>query len=1202
MRLRELRLKAVGPFSDTRLCLAPAGLHLVYGSNEAGKSSALRALISLLYGFPVRTPDDFRHSYGRLRVGGVLEDQDGRRLHVTRRKGKSRTLRDGEDSEFVPESAIKALLGDVDRDRFQAFFGIDHPRLAAGGRDIIRGGGRLGELLFAAGAGMVRFHELQERLRGEAAEIYGPRSRKPRLNAALKRYADLRREVRTASLSRNEWEERRKSHEELIRRRDELAARMRRTDIRLSRLSRLAESLPLFAERDRLAAALADLEGVPDLGGDFTDRRREAQEKERAARDKEEMAVREHRRVIKALEVLPPPGPFPSRAGEIRRLYKLSDAVAAMEAELPGRRAAARSLAEDAAHRAADLFPDHPDRSPEALAALFPDRQQREIILSLAGEAADLQNRITAQQTGVRRAEGDLARIRAELDLLPPSGDTEELAAALSLVRRREDTPRRLEELEEETADLFTEARRLAAVIPAAPEKGEVPSFSGAVSVLSLSSLERISRCRPPASEEADVREQAVRDAEARLSRIKEAEAAARTELLAVTQDLRELDLAGAVPAEADLTAARRARAVLWRRLSGQWKNGAEDRPGDWKEREEKFIAAVRHADDIADRLRREARRVSRRAALAAREQTLDVQLAGMREDRDTAREALAAARRAWADLWRAGGLVPGPPAEMRPVPAALAGLGEALRRRERLERRRQALTAEWDAALAALRRAAGETQETAMPAELIRRAVSLLDRQVRDAEIRERLTADAGRLSRVVSEAQDEREGLRGLREKWRERWAAAVAPAGLRPHLPPERVIHLLTEMEGLAGQMTRGTELAAEIRRLENRVREFDAGVRELSAELTGEPPDAGISAHRLAERLQNELGRAGEIEVRRKDLLERKERQRTLMEEARAARSAAKEHVRDLCREAGVEDVAQLPEIESRSRRAHGLRGDIEGLERRLVALASDLDFSAFREEAKALDASAAESEIRELTRLSADMAGELSALDREIGRSAGELERMDGRADAARKAQEARSVLADIRREADRYACLQLAASVLEEAVESYRKTHQGPVVGRAGDLFHQMTAGAFSGIGISVGAGGEPVVTGIRSAAGGEKEQGEALDAAAMSDGTADQLYLAIRLASLELYLETNPPMPFIADDILIQFDDERALATLRTLADLGRRTQIIFFTHHRHLIELGRDGIPEDRLITLALDHRERGKERDDCVARRRH
>ena len=45
------------------------------------------------------------------------------------------------------------------------------------------------------------------------------------------------------------------------------------------------------------------------------------------------------------------------------------------------------------------------------------------------------------------------------------------------------------------------------------------------------------------------------------------------------------------------------------------------------------------------------------------------------------------------------------------------------------------------------------------------------------------------------------------------------------------------------------------------------------------------------------------------------------------------------------------------------------------------------------------------------------------------------------------------------------------------------------------------------------------------------------------------------------------PAMPFIVDDILINFDDDRSRATLESLADLGRKNQVILFTHHQQIV-----------------------------------
>ncbi len=56
-----------------------------------------------------------------------------------------------------------------------------------------------------------------------------------------------------------------------------------------------------------------------------------------------------------------------------------------------------------------------------------------------------------------------------------------------------------------------------------------------------------------------------------------------------------------------------------------------------------------------------------------------------------------------------------------------------------------------------------------------------------------------------------------------------------------------------------------------------------------------------------------------------------------------------------------------------------------------------------------------------------------------------------------------------------------------------------------------------------------------------------------MSEGSRDQLYLALRLAALELQVEQGFAMPLIADDLFINFDDRRTAAGLRVLGELSR-------------------------------------------------
>jgi uncharacterized protein YhaN len=74
-----------------------------------------------------------------------------------------------------------------------------------------------------------------------------------------------------------------------------------------------------------------------------------------------------------------------------------------------------------------------------------------------------------------------------------------------------------------------------------------------------------------------------------------------------------------------------------------------------------------------------------------------------------------------------------------------------------------------------------------------------------------------------------------------------------------------------------------------------------------------------------------------------------------------------------------------------------------------------------------------------------------------------------------------------------------------------------------------------------------------------------------MSEGTLDQLYLALRLAYLQEFAARSESVPFIGDDLFMTFDDERAGNGLEALAAVGAVIQPVLFTHHWHLVDIAR-------------------------------
>jgi len=132
---------------------------------------------------------------------------------------------------------------------------------------------------------------------------------------------------------------------------------------------------------------------------------------------------------------------------------------------------------------------------------------------------------------------------------------------------------------------------------------------------------------------------------------------------------------------------------------------------------------------------------------------------------------------------------------------------------------------------------------------------------------------------------------------------------------------------------------------------------------------------------------------------------------------------------------------------------------------------------------------------------------------------------------------------------------------------------------RAAELFPIITQTSFSSLKAGFDDNDKPILLGVR-------QNGEELKVGAMSDGSLDQLFLALRLAAIERHMELSEPFPLILDDILVQFDDPRTESTLKILERLSKKTQILFLTHHSHLVTLAQKTVSPDSLQIHNLSH----------------
>lgn len=226
----------------------------------------------------------------------------------------------------------------------------------------------------------------------------------------------------------------------------------------------------------------------------------------------------------------------------------------------------------------------------------------------------------------------------------------------------------------------------------------------------------------------------------------------------------------------------------------------------------------------------------------------------------------------------------------------------------------------------------------------------------------------------------------------------------------------------------------------------------------------------------------------------------------------------------------------------------------------------------------MDPDASERVLEELAERIDEVDGEVTRLTERIGGLRKGLEEMRAESNAADAAAQAQLQLSRVRENAERWCRVKLAAHLLSREIERYREEHQGPLLGASSGFFSRLTLGSFSGIKAGFDEKDRPCLRCVR--ADGTTE----VDVSGLSDGTRDQLYLSLRLASLLRRAEVAEPMPLVLDDVLIQLDDQRAAAALAVLADVSRKMQVLFFTHHARLVDLARATVERSTLVVHEL------------------
>ena len=1152
MRIDELQLRSFGPFTDLNVVFDKGenDLHILYGRNEAGKSSALRALKALLFGIPHHSTDNFLHENARLRVGGRIRSSDDNHIFLMRRKGTKNTLLDSNEKP-LDEGILQRFLQGVTEEVFEAFFGIAHDSLAQGAQSILQEGGGVGQSLFSAGMGGVDLKTLLQELDNEADGLFRPRGQTQAVNKTINDYAGLKKIIAEASLPSRRWVEHTREFKKTLEERNGLSKRIEAIHHEKTRIRRLQQTLPDLALRSKWMADLLGLGEVVAVDDEFGTTRRRHLEQLRTAQETRERSAHEVEQLKDAMGRITIPEGILDQGETISDIHQRLGSHRKGLQDLVRLQGNLQQLNLDIEILVSEI---NPGAAVKDCLGLRPNAALRARVQDLGGQYQALLDALNRSSKDIRKLEGYFQKAVEELRLLDGPKSIDALKAAASRARKRGDLTLSLEEARK---NLDAEKEQISL------DLGRLPLWSreiGELEAIPLPSPETIDRF------ESDFYEIA-----SNLTGLDEKEKEWKAELAAMGMKIETLRMSGAVPTEDELSQARAKRDLGWSLVLRSWvgnetideETAAFDPNNDLPKAYEKSIA---NADDVADRLRREADRVAQNAHFIAQQTAIRQNLADMEESRMKLNHQLREMELEWNKHWEPTGIVPLSPKEMRAWCLKQSAL---LQRANKFRELRQAYDLiakqikEHHGALTACLDDLGRKPDADKPFDaLLAHCEFVIDSIEATNRRRTDLEKSINELADELKALHQNHEALAKQHTAWQSDWKTAVSRLGLEPKTSPSEAYAVLSKLDELFKKVDERALIERRVFGINRDASEFSADierlVKQIAVELNNLPVEQAVAE------LNSSLNKAKTDFARLADMEKRLREQEKLLHGAEETITITLNRLGSLCVQVGCAKYEDLEEIERRSSLKKSIEEKIDLTETRLLGVGGGMSIEELIEEIKGVDADSLPGMISETDEQLEELETKRSDLDQRLGGMQAMLAQMDGSGKAADAAEESQQVLASMREKVERYVHLRMCSMILNQEIERYRSEHQGPLIRRASQLFSSLTMQSFSGLTTDFNDKDEPIIVGVRPT-------GEKIGVLGMSDGTRDQLYLALRVASLEKYVDANEPMPFIVDDILIRFDDERATAALNILADLSKKTQVLFLTHHARLVDLVR-------------------------------
>ncbi len=1159
MRLSRLDLTRYGMFTDHSIDFGERvpetpDLHIVYGPNEAGKSTLFAAWLDLLFGIEMRSSYGFLHPYPTMRIGGALEFSDSVREFVRIKKPQNSLLDVHEQP--IAESAILGEFGGIDRQAYRTMFSLDDDTLEQGGESILKAKGELGQLLFSGSSGLTDLSRKIEEFRSEADGFYKFHARSGQLH-------DLTNEMDRLKQERDRFDTQASKHAELaetVKRTkalyDETSKSRNGLQVRKDEIQRLLNARPRLAKLRSLREQIAPLEAIPDAPAGWAEDLPALREEEIRLETQFKSNADDVVRLESALGAITVDDAALRLTEKLEDIEPLRARYVTAEKDLPDRRQKMRDLDTAISDTAISLHPHQVERTGETNPArlILPAStvaHLRELIESHSGINAQL----STAHDELSEAKDRLNEVSAKLGDGAQTGNTGNetyittLKESLAALRASDHTARqRLAE----RASQDSQAKLDDCLATLAPWKsnggrGEADQLV-AMPVPGADTLQRWKTAGQAIEKRVD-------QLSGEIERL-------RTEEVCLTAEQDTVSSVSGIVTDQDAVLIRAERDDAW----------AEHRNRLDASSAERFEDVLHRDDGIV------ARRFGHVKELAQLHETAKA-LRLVQSDLARAEELHAKARADAQELTSEIGQATSALSPDLPTDWTLQHLEAWLVCREK------ALEARGE-----LRTATRDLQEAQKDADAIReRLIAALSA----LKLSFAPDAEEATLAATAQNALDHEAELKRLRTAWEERgrdastreraferaeaekltwdadWKQICAGCwlGERDAAPMiAEVRDVLTVIAELASALKEKTTLADRIAKMEEDQATFRDAATSLARELAIASPEAA-DVMELVREIDERIRKA---EANRTEKAKEGRRLETVQATARKLEADKLALDRRKQEMVGCFGVSTLVEVSAKLDQIAN-REDLSGqAAEEKQEILNALRFTSFEAAETALDCAdqtALEAELADITTQSEMLEQESRESYAAYKDAEKQIEAIGGDAKVAEIEERRRTVLLVIEEGVRRYMRLRAGTIATEQALRLYREQHRSPMMARASEALRTISRGRYTSLTTQPDKDSEVLV-----AIGSDKGSKLATE---MSKGTRFQLYLALRVAGYFEFARTKSPVPFIADDIMETFDDFRAEEAFRLFAEMATTGQVIYLTHHQHLCDIARQVCP---------------------------